>query len=100
MKYEYKKLEAPVELSLKEGLGNKASDFDSQSRAVPCQTGCPAGTNIRGYIEKIAQGKFDEAYAINLEDNVFPGVLGRVCARPCESQCRHNWTDIQGTVQI
>ena len=100
MKYEYKKLEAPVELSLKEGLGNKASDFDSQSRAVPCQTGCPAGTNIPGYIEKIAQGKFDEAYAINLEDNVFPGVLGRVCARPCESQCRHNWTDIQGTVQI
>lgn len=100
MKYKYKKVEAPVELSLKEGLASAPSDFQSQRLAVPCQNGCPASTNIPGYIEKIAQGKFDEAFAINLEDNVFPGVLGRVCARPCETECRHNWTDINGTVQI
>lgn len=100
MKYNYKKVEAPVELSLKEGLASSPTDFQSQKLAVPCQTGCPASTNIPGYIEKISQGKFDEAFAINLEDNAFPGVLGRVCARPCETECRHNWTDIHGSVQI
>lgn len=100
MKYNYKKVEFPVELSLKEGLASEPTDFQSQRLAVPCQNGCPASTNIPGYIEKISQGKFDEAFAINLEDNAFPGVLGRVCARPCESECRHNWTDIHGAVQI
>lgn len=100
MKYNYKKVEAPVELSLAEGLASTPTDFQSQRLAVPCQNGCPASTNIPGYIEKISQGKFDEAFAINLEDNAFPGVLGRVCARPCESECRHNWTDIHGAVEI
>lgn len=56
---------------------------------VPCRTACPAGTDIPGYLEAVYEGRFDEAYALNLRDNVFPGVLGRVCSRPCEDACRH-----------
>jgi NADPH-dependent glutamate synthase beta subunit-like oxidoreductase/ferredoxin len=56
---------------------------------IPCRTACPAGTDIPGYLEAVYHGRYDEAYAINLRDNVFPGILGRVCARPCEDTCRH-----------
>ena len=56
---------------------------------IPCRTACPAGTDIPGYLEAVYHGRYDEAYRINLGDNVFPGVLGRVCARPCEDACRH-----------
>ena len=58
---------------------------------IPCQTACPAGTDIPGYLEAIYHGEFAKAYAINLRDNVFPAVLGRVCSRPCEEACRHGW---------
>ena len=58
---------------------------------IPCQTACPAGTDIPGYLEAIYQGEFAKAYEINLRDNVFPAVLGRVCSRPCEDACRHGW---------
>jgi NADPH-dependent glutamate synthase beta subunit-like oxidoreductase/ferredoxin len=56
---------------------------------IPCRTACPAGTDIPGYLEAVYHGRYAEAYAINLRDNVFPGILGRVCARPCEDACRH-----------
>ncbi len=98
--YRYLQAPAPVELSVNQGYGNLPSDFAAQERSVPCQSGCPVSTNIPGYIEKIAQGKFHEAYRINLEDNVLPGVLGRICVRPCQSNCRHTWSDINGTVEI
>ena len=62
-----------------------------QQQNVPCQTACPAGTDVPGYLEAIYRGEFAQAYEINLRDNVFPAVLGRVCARPCESACRHGW---------
>jgi formate dehydrogenase major subunit len=91
---------APEELSVPEGLGCRETDFNTQKISVPCQSGCPVLTDVPGYIEKIAQGKYDEAYQINLEDNVLPGVLGRICVRPCQKECRHNWTDINGTVEI
>jgi len=58
-------------------------------RNIPCRTACPAGTDIPGYLEAVYHGRYAEAYAINLRDNVFPGVLGRVCSRPCEDACRH-----------
>lgn len=58
---------------------------------IPCQKACPAGTDIPGYLEAIHQGDFARAYDINLRDNVFPAVLGRVCSRPCEDACRHGW---------
>jgi NADPH-dependent glutamate synthase beta subunit-like oxidoreductase/formate hydrogenlyase subunit 6/NADH:ubiquinone oxidoreductase subunit I len=56
---------------------------------IPCQSACPAHTRIPEYLAAVARGAFDAAYKINLQDNVFSAVLGRVCARPCEAACRH-----------
>jgi len=59
---------------------------------IPCQSACPAHTRIPEYLAAVARGDFDAAYRINLQDNVFSAVLGRVCARPCEAKCRHGRT--------
>ena len=56
---------------------------------IPCQSACPAHTRIPEYLAAVARGDFAAAYKINLDDNVFSAVLGRVCARPCEAACRH-----------
>ena len=57
-------------------------------RVVDCQWACPAHTNVPGYIRLIAQGRYTESYLLNRESNVFPGILGRTCDRPCEPACR------------
>jgi NADPH-dependent glutamate synthase beta subunit-like oxidoreductase/ferredoxin len=57
-------------------------------KVVDCQWACPAHTDVPEYIRLIAQGKFTEAYMVNRHSNVFPGILGRVCDRPCEPACR------------
>ena len=57
-------------------------------RVVDCQWACPAHTDVPEYIRLIAQGEFTDAYMVNRESNVFPGILGRVCDRPCEPACR------------
>ncbi len=57
-------------------------------RVVDCQWACPAHTDVPEYIRLIAQGRFSDAYMVNRESNVFPGILGRVCDRPCEPACR------------
>ncbi|GAB1270205.1 FAD-dependent oxidoreductase [Aurantivibrio infirmus] len=57
-------------------------------RVVDCQFACPAHTPVPEYIRLIAEGRYDDAYMINWESNVFPGVLGRTCDRPCEPACR------------
>jgi NADPH-dependent glutamate synthase beta subunit-like oxidoreductase/ferredoxin len=57
-------------------------------KVVDCQWGCPAHTDVPEYIRLIAQGRFTDAYVVNRESNVFPGILGRVCDRPCEPACR------------
>jgi NADPH-dependent glutamate synthase beta subunit-like oxidoreductase len=57
-------------------------------RVVDCQYACPAHTPVPHYIRLIAQGLYTEAYMVNWESNVFPGVLGRTCDRPCEPACR------------
>ncbi len=64
------------------------SDPDYFHRVVDCQWGCPAHTDIPEYIRLIAQGRFTDAYMVNRQSNVFPGILGRVCDRPCEPVCR------------
>ena len=58
---------------------------------IPCQTACPAGTNIPGYIRAIIEKNYGGSYEINREANVLPGILGRICSRPCEDVCRHGW---------
>jgi NADPH-dependent glutamate synthase beta subunit-like oxidoreductase len=62
-------------------------------RVVDCQWACPAHTNVPEYIRLIAQGRFTDAYLVNRESNVFPGILGRTCDRPCEPACRRGRLD-------
>jgi NADPH-dependent glutamate synthase beta subunit-like oxidoreductase len=57
-------------------------------KVVDCQFACPAHTPVPEYIRLIAAERYDDAYMINWESNVFPGVLGRTCDRPCEPACR------------
>ncbi len=63
-------------------------------KVVDCQFACPTHTPVPEYIRLIAQGRYAAAYLLNWESNVFPGILGRVCDRPCEPACR------RGRVQI
>ncbi len=58
---------------------------------VPCQTACPADTNIPAYIRMIVENRYGRSYELNRIANVLPGVLGRICSRPCEPVCRHGW---------
>lgn len=62
-------------------------------RVVDCQWACPAHTDVPEYIRLIAQGRFTDAYLLNRASNVFPGILGRVCDRPCEPACRRGRLD-------
>jgi len=57
-------------------------------KVVDCQWACPAHTPVPEYIRLIAQGRYSDAYMINWKANVFPGILGRTCDRPCEPACR------------
>src|SRR5688572_10945367 len=57
-------------------------------KVVDCQWACPAHTPVPEYIRLIAQGRYTDAYMINWKSNVFPGILGRTCDRPCEPACR------------
>jgi len=69
------------------------SNPDYFHKVVDCQWACPAHTDVPEYIRKIAQGEFTDAYIQNRESNVFPGILGRVCDRPCEPACRRGRTN-------
>jgi NADPH-dependent glutamate synthase beta subunit-like oxidoreductase len=64
------------------------SDPQYYHKVVDCQWACPAHTNVPGYLRLIALGRFDDSYLLNRESNVFPGILGRTCDRPCEPACR------------
>ncbi|HEY1950724.1 MAG TPA: FAD-dependent oxidoreductase [Bryobacteraceae bacterium] len=62
-------------------------------KVVDCQWACPAHTNVPEYLRLIAQGQYTEAYMVNRQSNVFPGILGRTCDRPCEPACRRTRLD-------
>src|SRR5687768_9894391 len=57
-------------------------------KVVDCQWACPAHTPVPEYIRMIAAGRYSDAYLVNWKSNVFPGILGRTCDRPCEPACR------------
>jgi NADPH-dependent glutamate synthase beta subunit-like oxidoreductase len=57
-------------------------------KVVDCQWACPAHTPVPEYIRLIAHGRYSDAYMVNWYSNVFPGILGRTCDRPCEPACR------------
>ncbi len=64
-------------------------------KVVDCQWACPAHTPVPEYIRLIAEGRYTDAYMINWKSNVFPGVLGRTCDRPCEPACRRGRVEEQ-----
>ena len=69
----------------------KATDISAPDyfhKVVDCQWACPAHTPVPEYIRLIAQGRYSDAYLLNWKSNVFPGILGRTCDRPCEPACR------------
>lgn len=79
---------------------NDTAHPDYYHKVVDCQWACPAHTNVPGYIRLIAAGKYSEAYLLNRSSNVFPGILGRVCDRPCEPACRRGRLDAEEPVAI
>jgi glutamate synthase (NADPH/NADH) small chain len=87
-------------LTREEGYANQPKDMDWLKQNIPCQDACPAHTRIPDYLGEIHKGNYDHAYFINLVDNVFPGVLGRVCSRPCEDVCRHGREGLGDPVAI
>ncbi|HBN26346.1 MAG TPA: 4Fe-4S ferredoxin, partial [Desulfobacteraceae bacterium] len=75
-------------------------DFDYIAVNVPCQMACPVHTNIPAYIRCLFGGRYDRSYEINRLSNLFPGVLGRICSRPCEDRCRHGEAELGKPVNI
>ena len=74
----------------------KATDISNPEyfhKVVDCQYACPAHTPVPEYIRLIGQRRYSDAYMVNWESNVFPGVLGRTCDRPCEPACRRGRVD-------
>jgi len=67
-------------------------------KVVDCQWACPAHTPVPEYIRLIAAGRYSDAYLVNWKSNVFPGILGRTCDRPCEPACRRGRVE-QGSVE-
>ncbi len=68
-------------------------------KVVDCQWACPAHTPVPEYIRLIAQGRYDDAYMVNWVSNVFPGILGRTCDRPCEPACRRGRVEEENNVK-
>jgi formate dehydrogenase (NADP+) beta subunit len=74
-----------------QGAALQATDIrqpDYFHKVVDCQWACPAHTPVPEYIRLIAAGRYADAYMVNWQSNVFPGILGRTCDRPCEPACR------------
>ena len=90
----------PLEYSVDTGRAADPTDLKVIAKDVPCQQACPARTNVPEYIRLIKEGQYEQAHLINQEDNVLPGVLGRICTHPCQDDCRHQWTNTQGPVRI
>jgi NADPH-dependent glutamate synthase beta subunit-like oxidoreductase/ferredoxin len=76
------------------------ADFSYMAVNVPCQAACPAFTDVPAYIRAVYEGGYGKAYELNRMVNVLPGVLGRVCSRPCETKCRHGEAELGKPVNI
>ena len=59
----------------------------------PCNSACPAGENIQGWMAFAQAGNYFEAFQTMMEDNPFPGIMGRICVKPCETGCNRNHID-------
>lgn len=76
------------------------ADFSYMAVNVPCQGACPAFTDVPAYIRAVYEGAYGKAYELNRMVNLLPGVLGRVCSRPCETKCRHGEAELGKPVNI
>lgn len=76
------------------------ADFYYMDVNVPCQGACPAYTNIPAYIRCLFEERYSRSYELNRIVNVLPGVLGRICSRPCEAKCRHGEPELGKPVNI
>lgn len=77
-----------------------AADYDYMRINVPCQSACPAYTNVPAYIRSIHEKRYGHSYELNRMVNLFPGILGRICSRPCENKCRHGEPELGKAVNI
>jgi NADPH-dependent glutamate synthase beta subunit-like oxidoreductase/NAD-dependent dihydropyrimidine dehydrogenase PreA subunit len=68
-------------------------EYTTEECTTPCQRGCPAGINIREYIRQISLGNPHRSVQVIKERNPFPAIIGRICPRPCELDCRRNFID-------
>ena len=68
-------------------------EYTTEDCTTPCQRACPAGINISRYIEQIGEGDYPGAVQTIKERNPFPTVIGRICPRPCENDCRRKYVD-------
>lgn len=81
-------------------LSGHPADLDRFRACVPCTAACPVITDVAGYLRAIRNGDYTEANRLNAATNLFPGLLGRVCSRPCEKACRHADPDLGEAVEI
>ena len=68
-------------------------EYTTEECTTPCQRACPAGINIREYVRQIALGDYHRSVQVIKERNPFPTVIGRICPRPCETECRRKYAD-------
>jgi NADPH-dependent glutamate synthase beta subunit-like oxidoreductase len=69
------------------------------TRQVLCREHCPVGTDSGGYVQAIAEGRYDDAYVIARTPNPFASICGRVCAAPCEAKCRRGALDASVSIR-
>jgi formate dehydrogenase major subunit len=81
-------------------FSTEREDFTYVGINIPCQKACPAATNIPSYIRALFEKDYGPSYAINRSANILPGVLGRICSRPCEKKCRHGEAELGSPVNI
>ncbi len=79
---------------------SEPEDFFYIDVNIPCQSACPAFTNIPSYIRYLYEKQYGKSYEINHLSNILPGILGRVCSRPCEDKCRHGEPELGRSVNI
>jgi NADPH-dependent glutamate synthase beta subunit-like oxidoreductase/ferredoxin len=91
---------APAEAFAPATYSKDPADFSYMRVNVPCQSACPADTNVPAYIRSLYEQQYGHSYEINRMVNIMPGVLGRICSRPCEKACRHGEAGLGKPVNI
>jgi len=74
-------------------------DVNYFTRQVLCREGCPVRTDSGGYVQAIAEGRYEDAYIIARTPNPFASICGRVCAAPCEAKCRRGALDASVSIR-